>query len=489
MFNKLTDENAKLVSRRGLLTFGRNSLALTALTAILQKESSLLARGISDEAPNGAMTAFHHPPKVKRVIHLCLCGGFSHLDTFDYKPNLSKFHGKSINAAERPVTFFDQIGLIRQEDWQFKKRGQSGLWVSDLFPHIAGVADELTVIKSMVAGSANHTPATFEENTGFRQNGFPVMGSWLSYGLGCETDELPSYVVLPDARGQPAGGAINWSNGFLPAQHQGVAFRNNGDAVPDLASRPTGTPKVEHDSLALLQKLNSEFGASFGSDDSMLARMKAYELAARMQTAIPDVLALSQETASTIEMYGLEAAETADFGSRCLRARRLLEKGVRFVQLFSGGAFGSPRINWDGHEDVLENHTREAARIDKPVAALIKDLKWRGMLEDTLVLFTTEFGRTPFTQSAADKVGTGRDHNMLGFSVWMAGGGLRPGMAYGATDEIGWKAVESPVQWHDFHATVLHLLGIDHTKLTYYHNGIERRLTNVHGNIIYPLLS
>jgi hypothetical protein len=430
----------------------------------------------------------HLPVKAKRVIHLCLCGGVSHIDSFDYKPELEKFHGKSLQSEERPATFFNQVGLIRKNDWEFKKRGQSGLWVSDLFPHIAEVADELTVVRSMVAESANHTPATFEENTGFRLNGFPVMGSWVSYGLGCETDELPSYVVLPDGRGLPAGGTINWSNGFLPAQHQGVTFQSQGPAIYDLfPSRelPAGSDLA---SRKLLEEINRRHLAVTGTEDALLARMKSYELAAKMQLAVPDVTDLKQETEATRLMYGLDKEETSDFGSRCLLARRLLEKGVRFVQLFSGGSFGSPRINWDGHEDVKENHTREAGRLDQPVAALLKDLRQRGMLEDTLILCTSEFGRTPFTQSGADQVGTGRDHNMYGFSIWMAGAGLKHGEAYGATDEIGWKAVEKPVHWYDYHATVLHLLGIDHERLTYYHNGIQRRLTNVHGEVLHDIL-
>lgn len=435
----------------------------------------------------------HHPPKAKRVIHLCLCGGLSHLDSFDYKPELAKFHGKSLQAEEKPETFFNKIGLIRKNDWEFKQRGESGLWVSELFPHIAEVADELTVIRSMVADSANHTPATFEENSGFRLNGFPVMGSWLSYGLGCETDELPAFVVLPDARGLPAGGTINWSSGFLPAQHQGVAFQTKGPAIRDLFPARDVGAKTQQASRELLQQMNRRHIELTGAEDMLSARIHSYELAAKMQLAVPNVTDLSQETGATREMYGVDGSkqheETADFGGRCLLARRLLEKGVRFVQLFSGGSFGSPRINWDGHEDVKKNHTREAARIDKPVAALLKDLRQRGMLEDTLVLCTSEFGRTPFSQTSGDKVGTGRDHNMYGFSIWLAGAGLKRGIAYGATDEIGWKSVDKPTHWHDYHATVLHLLGIDHERLTYYHNGIQRRLTNVHGEVIRELLT
>jgi hypothetical protein len=476
----------QLPTRREFLNFSTASLTGTALASLLLRDTAAQAAKVPSSAKDAPP---HHPPKARRVIHICLCGGLSHLDSFDYKPDLAKFHGKSLTADERPETFFNRIGLIRKNDWAFRQHGNSGLWVSDLFPHLAKVADELTVIRSMVAESANHTPATFEENTGFRLNGFPVMGSWVSYGLGCETDELPSYVVLPDARGLPAAGTINWSNGFLPAQHQGVAFQSKGPPIRDLFPArevPSGREQASRD---LLAAINGRHLARSGGGDALVARMRSYELAARMQLAVPRVTDLSQETAATRTLYGLDHKDTTDFGTRCLLSRRLLQQGVRFVQLFSGGSFGSPRINWDGHEDVKKNHTREAGRVDQPIAALIKDLRQRGMLDDTLVLFTSEFGRTPFTQSAADTVGTGRDHNMYGFSIWMAGAGLEGGMAYGRTDDIGWKAVERPVHWHDYHATVLHLLGVDHQRLTFYHNGIQRRLTNVHGEVIRGILS
>ncbi len=477
--------NTNQTSRRGFIQFASSSLTTTAMVAMMARSGPLLA----DAVPGEVAGLPHHPPKAKRVIHICLCGGLSHLDSFDYKPKLAEFHGKPLPSSERPATFFNQVGLLRKNDWEFKQRGQSGLWVSDLFPHIANVADELTVVRSMVAESANHTPATFEENSGFRLNGFPVMGSWISYGLGNETDDLPSYVVLPDARGLPAGGTINWSNGFLPAQHQGVAFQSKGSPIYDLFPSRQVNATQEQDSRTLLEQINRRHLELIGHDDALSARMRSYELAAKMQLAVPQVTDLGQETMQTQSLYGLDQEATRDFGSRCLLARRLLEKGVRFVQLFSGGSFGSPRINWDGHEDVKENHTREALRVDQPVAGLLKDLRQRGLLSDTLVLCTSEFGRTPFAQSASDQVGAGRDHNMYGFSIWMAGAGLKPGMAYGSTDDVGWKAVENPVHWYDYHATVLHLLGIDHERLTYYHNGIQRRLTNVHGEVIRAILA
>jgi hypothetical protein len=461
-------------------------LAAAALTALLQKDGLLRAAAVPGES--GDLPP-HHRAKAKRVVHICLCGGLSHLDSFDHKPLLAKYHGKKLPGSEKPETFFGQIGLLRQSDWTFRRHGKSGLWISELFPHIARLADDLTIIRSMVADSANHTPATFQQNTGFRLNGFPVMGAWLSYGLGCETDELPAYVVLPDVRGLPAGSTINWSNGFLPARHQGVALRTRGAPIDDLFPAKKLSKDVDAASRGLLDALNRGHQERVGPSDALSARMRSYELAARMQLAVPRVTDLSREPLAVQESYGLAEPETADFGRSCLLARRLLEQGVRFVQLFSGGSFGSPRINWDGHEDVKQNHGQEARRIDRPVAALLIDLKQRGLLDDTLVLFTTEFGRTPFAQSAANVVGKGRDHNMYGFSVWLAGAGLKHGLAYGETDDIGWKSVEKKVYWHDFHATVLHLLGIDHQRLTFYHNGIKRRLTNVHGEVVKGLLA
>ena len=464
-------------TRRELLSFGAYGLMGSALTSLVNASE----KTVTDQT--------HFDPKAKRVIHICLMGGMSHLDSFDYKPDLDKLHGKKLQYEERPATFFNRIGLIRKNDWEFKQRGESGMWVSDLFPHLASVADDLTVINSMVADSANHTPATFQQNTGFQLNGFPVMGSWISYGLGSETQDLPSYVVLPDSRGYPAGGTINWSNGFLPSVHQGVAFNSKGIAIPDLFP-PTGvSAATDESSRKLLAEMNQDDLTRNGTEDALLARIRSHELAARMQLTVPDVTSFENESKQTHEMYGLNNADTADFGKNCLLSRRLLQKGVRFVQIISGGSFGSPRINWDGHEDMVKNHNREAKRIDQPVAALIKDLKQRGMLEDTLLLFTTEFGRTPYTQAGDTELGKGRDHNMYGFSVFMAGAGLKPGTTHGQTDEIGWKSVEDRVHWYDFHATILHLLGLDHERLTFYHNGIERRLTNVHGHVVKRLLA
>jgi hypothetical protein len=475
-----------LLDRRGFLSWTTSGLGGAALAGLLLRDGRAEGAAIPGEAADPPP---HHPPRARRAIHICLCGGLSQVDSFDYKPELERLHGRSLGASERPDVFFGQVGLLRQSDWAFRRRGRSGLWISELFPHLGQVADELTVINSMFADTSNHTPATFQENTGFRLNGFPSLGAWLSYGLGSETENLPAFVVIPDARGLPAGGSINWSNGFLPARHQGVAFRGRGDPIDDLfPSRPVaaGADRAARD---LVAALNARHLARRPGDDALAARIRSYELAARMQLAVPEVTDLAGETRAIHELYGLGHPASADFGRACLLARRLLERGVRFVQLFSGGSFGNPRINWDGHENMRQNHGQEAPRIDRPVAGLLRDLRRRGMLDDTLVLFTTEFGRTPFTQSAANVVGTGRDHNQSGFSVWLAGAGLRHGLAYGATDDVGHRAVVDTVSWPDFHATVLHLLGIDHERLTFYHNGIRRRLTNVHGQVVRGVLA
>tara|TARA_Y100000588_G_scaffold340120_3_gene383263 strand:- start:255 stop:1649 length:1395 start_codon:yes stop_codon:yes gene_type:complete len=464
-----------------MLDFSTAGISATALAALLGRDKPVAAR-----------TGFQLPDsraRVRRVVHVVATGGFSQVDSFDYKPQLNRLHGTPLESDERPDVFFGKVGLLRQSDWAFRQRGESGLWVSDLFPHLAGVADELTVIRSMVAETSNHTPATFQENSGFRLNGFPVLGAWLSYGLGAETDNLPTHVVIPDPRGLPAGGSINWTNGFLPSQHQGVPLRARGTPLDDLFPARKISSETERDSRRLLAQFNKRHLDQKGGDDALLGRIRSYELAARMQLAVPEVTALDSETRSTQALYGLQRKQTADFGRACLLTRRLLQKGVRFVQLFSGGAFGRPRHNWDGHEDMVKNHGREAARVDQPLAALLTDLRRTGLLDDTLVLFTSEFGRTPFTQSNSGVLGTGRDHNQYGFSVWMAGGGLQPGIAYGETDQYGWKAQKHITTWHDFHATILHLLGIDHEQLTYYHNGIERRLTNVHGRVIDGVLA
>lgn len=469
---------APRLPRRDLFHWGINGLGATALLSMLQSE----VRG-ADSAP-------HFPAKAKRAIHICLIGGMSHVDSFDYKPELEKMHGKSLSMDSQPDIFFGKVGLLRKHDWEFKPRGDSGLMISDMFPDIAELGDDLTVFRSLVSSSANHTPGLFVANSGFEFNGYPSMGAWISYGLGAETESLPAYVVLNDERGAPNTGASTWSSAFLPSNSQGVVLKGGRRPVRDLFPAKDVRPNADAATRSFVDAINREHLARTGEDAVLRSRIRSYQLAARMQTSIPEVADVSGETRETQDQYGIHEKKTADMGRRCLLGRRLLERGVRFVQLFSGGPIGgSPRASWDAHESVKDNHTLEAGRIDQPVAALLRDLKQRGMLKDTLVLFTTEFGRTPFAQSAADKVGPGRDHNRYGFSCWMAGAGLRPGTAIGATDDVGWKAVERPIPWHDFHATILHLFGIDHERLTYYHNGIQRRLTNVHGDVVTEALA
>ena len=474
-------------SRRRFLEFNMGGLGAAALISLLRADSPRTEQTTGRNSFRGGFPNL--PPKVNRVVHICLIGGLSHVDSFDYKPQLNQLNGKALPDFVRPDTFFGSAGLLRKHEWKFRKRGQSGLWVSGLFPHLAALADELTVVNSMVSESGNHTPAMFLQNSGFQSNGFPSLGSWLSYGLGNETDALPTFVVLPDARSLPNSGAANWSSGFLPAQHQGAVFRSGDQPIRDLFAKQKISRIAENDARALLRHLNQKQLAN-RDNDLLRARVRAYELAAHMQSSVPEAVDFADESASTKTSYGIDRKATADCGRRCLLARRLLERGVRFVQIYSGGAFGgTPRHGWDGHENNRVNHAREALRIDQPIAALLKDLKQRGLLDDTLLLFTSEFGRTPFAHAPRGVMALGRDHNPKGFTVWLAGGGLQKGMSFGATDEVGWKSVVDPVSWPDFHATVLYLLGIQHTRLTFYHNGIERRLTNVHGSVINKILA
>ena len=472
----------KNMNRRQLFEWSTHGLGSIALLELLQRD------GVFAQSEPAANT--NHSPRVKRAIQISLVGGMSHVDSFDYKPELTKKQGKTLGSDEKPDIFFGKVGLLRGSDWEFKQRGQSGLWISEMFPHIAKMADELTLIRSMVSESANHTPALFASNSGFLANGFPALGSWLSYGLGSETETLPAFVVLPDERGGPNGGASNWTSGYLPGQNQGVVFTGGDQPVRDLFPSTAISPTADQDTLKFIEFLNRNHLDKIGQDEKLLARIRSYELAAQLQTSIPEVSRYADEPEAVRTLYGIDDKKTADMGRRCLLGRRLLERGVRFVQVYSGGPIaGNPRASWDAHENVKDNHSQEAERIDKPVAALLQDLKQRDMLKDTLVIFTTEFGRTPFAQSAANQVGPGRDHNRYGFSCWLAGGGLRAGTSYGQTDEIGWKAVENPVTWNDFHATILHMFGIEHEQLTFYHNGIQRRLTNVAGDVVTGILS
>jgi len=473
--------------RRDVLRDAAFGFAAIGALQLLACDSSV--RG-SDDPANGA-TGLHHPARAKHVIQIFLGGGLSHVDSFDPKPELERLHGQELPASfGKADVFFGRVGRLHQAHYPFRQHGESGLWISDLFPHLAERADRLTVIRSMVAETANHIPGIFQANTGFRQMGFPSMGAWLSYGLGSVNDDLPSFVVLPDSRGIPnaAGGTFNWTAGFLPAEHQGVAFDTRGEE-PIRSLRPVDsvTPQAQEARRRLLATLNRHHLEERAAADPLVARVRAYELAARMQLAIPEATRMQDETAETRALYGLDDDATRDVARNCLTARRLIERGVRMVQIWTGDG-----VSWDAHDDILgdgyKSHTGEALRVDRPVSGLIADLERRGLLDSTLVVISTEFGRTPFAQADQGKLSRGRDHHPQGFTNVLAGGGLRPGYAHGATDEIGYASIESPVTTYDLHATILHLLGMDHERLTFEHNGIRRRLTNVHGHVVKQLL-
>ncbi len=449
--------SAPVVTRRRFLWEAGAGLSGVALAWLLQQEARAANASTALPASPYAPKPTRFAAKAKRVVHICACGGVSHIDTFDYKPELEKRHGEELTSKGKIDTFFGRPGRLMKSQFAFRRHGQSGLWMSELLPRLATCVDEMTFLYAMHSKSSNHTPATFFMNTGFTMNGFPCLGAWLSYGLGSENQDLPAYVVLPDPRQLPA-----------------------------LNTPPYVTPARRQAESALLARLNEQFLDAHPADTALAARLRSYELAARMQLSVPEAVRIESEGEATKRLYGLDQPATAGFGRNCLLARRLLEKGVRFVQLFHGGAFGSPRINWDGHEDVRDNHLKQAASMDQPVAALLKDLRARGLLDDTLVLWTTEFGRTPITQGIG---APGRDHHPQGFTIWMAGAGLKPGYAHGATDEVGFFASEKKTQVYDYLATVLHLLGIDHQQLTFYHNGIQRRLTDVHGEVIHDILA
>lgn len=489
------------VTRREWLSETACGFAAIAAINLLAQEGKLQAADqpgdqAAQSRSSDALQGLHHPARAERIIQIFLGGGLSHIDSFDYKPELERYHGQEMpESFGKADVFFGKVGKLHQSHFEFKQRGQSGLWVSELFPQLAQQADELTVIRSMHAETANHIPGIFQANTGFRQMGFPALGAWLSYGLGTTNQDLPGFVVLPDSRGIPnaAGGSFNWTSGFLPATHQGVAFDTRRetpirDLSPAMALNENEPADAEELRRQFQARLDARHQAEHDSADPLVARIRSYELAARMQSAIPDATDLASESAETRASYGLDDDATRDVARNCLTARRLVERGVRMVQIWTGDG-----VSWDAHDDVLgdgyKSHRGEAKRVDKPVAALIADLKQRGLLETTLVMITTEFGRTPFAQANQGTLSRGRDHHPQGFTNVLVGGGLKPGVAHGATDEIGYAAVESPVTTYDMHATVLHLMGIDHEKLTFYHNGIQRRLTNVHGQVIREILS
>ena len=484
---RLRDHQARLVDRRGFLSTVGGGFGGMALSALLAEQDRAVA-GALDQ--NGSAHKFpNFSPKAKQVIQIFVSGAMSQIDTFDYKPELSKHAGKAFEPGGKVELFESIPGKVQPSYWPFKQYGECGRWVSSLFPHLATCVDDMCLIHSMVSKSNVHGPALFMMNSGFVLPGFPSMGSWVTYGLGTENKNLPAFVVLPDPRGFPMNGPINWGAGFLPATHQGTPLATRASTPPIHNLFPEADERLaaesERDTLEFLRTLNTEHARQRPGDNELEARINTYELAARLQLSAPEVVDLAKESEATHRLYGLENSETAPTGRQCLLARRLIERGVRFVQVWSGSLnAGFPRQNWDGHEDMVNNHGREAKRFDQPVAALLKDLKSSGRLDETLVICTSEFGRMCCSQG-----GKGRDHNPFAFTSWMAGGGIKGGTAYGESDEFGYKSVKDPVYCYDLHATALHLLGIDHKKLTYHNNGIDRRLTDVHGHVIREILS
>ena len=426
----------------------------------------------------------HFAAKAKHVVFLFMNGAPSQVDTFDPKPELDKYDGKPYSGKTKVGSNGRPIGHLMRSPFEFTKHGKSGLPISSLFPHTAKFADDLCVVRSLYTDTAAHAGGCLQLNTGTPLIGKPSMGSWLTYGLGTQNDSLPAFVVMIDPRGGPIGSASNWSAGFMPAAYQGTLFRGQGSPLLDLATPPGVTPQQQRESLDVLKALNEEHRKARPADTELAARIESYELAFRMQTEATQVVDLSKEDAKTRAMYGLDDKRTADFGRKCLTARRLIEKGVRFVQLYSGG--GHLEDTWDGHTDCITNHKTHAGETDQPIAALIADLKRTGLWDETLLVWGGEFGRTPTSEGVGKP---GRDHNPFGFSMWLAGAGVKGGQAVGATDELGFNAVERKAHVSDLHATILHLMGLDHEKLTYFYAGMNQRLTGVRGELIEEVLA
>ncbi|MEZ5945151.1 MAG: DUF1501 domain-containing protein [Planctomycetaceae bacterium] len=466
-------------SRRAFLQAAGGGIGGLALSAMLARDGS---------------AERHHAPQAKSVIQIFCPGGMSQVDTFDYKPELVKRNGTPFDPDGKLQFFASKPGNCQGSHWKFRQHGESGLWVSDLFPKLATCVDDMAFIYSMHSKTALHGPACFMMNTGFTLPGFPSMGAWVTYGLGSEADDLPAFVVLPDPRGLPPGGVINWGSGFLPAEYQATTLDTSNVKQPiadlfppdDFSSASVDADRAGLDFLARLNELHQETRAQ---NSELEARIKAYEMAARLQLSAPEVTDVSGESEQTLRLYDVDHPETGPFGRQCLLARRMVQRGVRFVQIYCGAENTTAkkiRPNWDSHEDLVRDHGYWGAVLDTGAAALIQDLKRQGLLDETLVICTTEFGRQPGAQGGEGK---GRDHNAGAFTAWMAGGGIRGGIGYGATDELGFKAVEHPTYCYDLHATALHLLGVDHTRLTYYHNGLDRRLTDVHGHVVKEIIA
>lgn len=466
------------LSRREMLARCANGFGAVALSALLGDRVFGAVAG--NEKDPLAPRSPHYQPRAKAVIFLFMDGGPSQVDTFDPKPRLAMEHGQPIKAKVQP-TQFNNVGTVMQCPWEFRRHGQSGLPISDLFPHTARHADDLCVIRSMLSNFSEHTNANYFIHSGHGQQGRPSMGSWVTYGLGSECRNLPGFVVL-DSGLIPPGGLDCFNNGFLPAAYQGSLFQRNDPPVADL-KRVETTTELQQGKLALLRKLDRGVLGRMGSDDRLESAIANYELAFRMQTAVPELTDLSGETAATRKLYGLDDPfpHTQTFARQCLLARRLVERGVRFVEVLCPNV-GHDR--WDQHSNLKKGHEDNARAVDQPTAALLADLKARGLLDSTLVIWGGEFGRTPMAQGS-----NGRDHNPFGFSIWLAGGGVKGGTIHGATDDYGYHVIENKVEVHDLHATMLHLLGLDHKKVTYRFGGRDMRLTDVHGEVISSILA
>ena len=487
----LSNAGRWMLNRRDFLRHGGTGLSGVALLALLG-EQQLLA-GKSPLRPQwraenaSAPRSPHFTPKAKNLLVIFCSGALSHVDSWDYKPELIRRHDQPMPGLDKLVTFQGENGNLVKPLWEFKPRGQSGKMISDMLPGLAALADDLCFIHSMTAKSNTHGPAENQMSTGFVLDGFPSLGSWITYALGSENQNLPTFVAIPDPRGVPQVGPNHWNAGFLPAVFQGTPF-NADKPIPNLETPKDISSAAEKSTRDFLKLLNDRHLARHPGDSELSARIASYELAARMQLSASEVGNLNQESAATLEMYGANDANKlkAGFARNCVLARRLIERGVRFVQLFNGAyAMGEGVGNWDGHKTLKSQYDVHRAILDQPCAALIRDLKQRGLLNDTLVAFVTEFGRMPTFQKGAN----GRDHNPHGFTVWLTGAGVKRGFSYGATDEFGYKAIEQTATIYDLHATMLHLLGLDHERLSFYHNGAERRLTDVHGEVIQEILA
>lgn len=470
-------------SRRDFLWQAGGGLGGLALLDLCARESN---GDVDNPATGTDIGGLHHPARVRRIIQLFMTGGASPMDTFDYKPELERLDGQSLGPKEKPEGFTAMPGAIMKSPFPFRQYGETGRWVSSVFPHQAQVVDKLAFLMAMSSKTNVHGPATYMMNTGFLLPGFPCLGAWISYALGNLTDNLPTFVVLPDAKGLPYNQRGPFSSGFLPAIHQGTVIDAAGsEPVPFLKAGeryPFAVGDADRRGLELLAQFNRERAQSFPDDSRLEARIKSYELAAKMQVAAPEAFDLTRESQTLHQSYGLDDKVTEDFGRRCLLAVRLIERGVRFVQVWSGPQGAAE--NWDNHGNISSELPAIAATVDKPIAAMLRDLDARGLLEDTLVIWTTEFGRTPFAQGSK-----GRDHNGGTFVTWLAGAGVKAGATYGRSDDWGYQTASGKTYCYDLHATILHLLGIDHERLSVRQNGIDRRLTDVHGHVIREILS